>query len=779
MIMELINTSAPRGLKAGSRGFTTVAQTKGMPAWLSETLERLSGYRFVAEVVGSDTERNPIVYRHARLARGSESYSVLSRIAPCPTDYSGRSNRIAHHLVLDAREQVKAGPAWLVGRDDLFRSEWNEEPRMLDPLRNRPDADLKPARCRAWQRATGDAGWAGETLRRWLRRPDQPLYVRHLAGCEMLELLAEAAALLPSDLRWKLTFQTCVTDDVPTGVTCALRCVPQIAGVRTDIRGIAAHNTLDLVTRVAPADSEYAEKARRGELIATAVSASGGTRKVSVAASRATATPGTATALEEKSEIADAQYELVSLEDTTLGDGLSAGPVPHAPTPAVRDQRRRDLVMLAIGAVGAAVAMFAIAVGLKLLRSPETTDLQEIPRTVVEQSREETGIVEEQRQPGAAKRVASPPATQPVVENTDTLAHVSEQKSGVASMMSVDSSEVLQVPVEGLSAGGRVSAKESDLASAAESGVEPVRWTRAEITKDEFADFKFDPAIVVSIDEDAKLATDWLTDDGALQVAWLTSADGSPAEVRGWKLEDGQIIENPANPFGDASIENERKPVVELKTEPTPGGKLSVSFRVLAKEGLFAELAGLCIRHPSQNRAILMVRRSTQLDPIKLQEAQESDRSQDDAEGADTPKRDRYEGLGTVRNWNWVRGRNRLWEYTKKGSRYTAKRRGAARNETVFSVEIDDALSKDATIAVFITPKAMPEPADDDARFLKELRTALQRTNKEAQRLTTLPNVYGVPMIELVFPGRAEKKPAPQPSTDNPNSDRSKETTPR
>ena len=45
MSQELIYTSAPRGLRPGSRGFCTVMRTEGLPEPVVNRLEALSGYR--------------------------------------------------------------------------------------------------------------------------------------------------------------------------------------------------------------------------------------------------------------------------------------------------------------------------------------------------------------------------------------------------------------------------------------------------------------------------------------------------------------------------------------------------------------------------------------------------------------------------------------------------------------------------------------------------------------------------------------------------------------
>lgn len=746
--MELIHTSAPRGLKAGSRGFTTVAHTKGMPAWLSETLERLSGYRFVAEAAGPDAERNLIVYRHARLVRGSESFTVLSRIAPCSADYSGRSNRIAHHLILDVREHVTAGPAWLLGRDDLFRSEWNEEPRLLDPLRSLPDADVKPLPCRGWQHATGDAGWAGEMLRRWLDRPDQPLYVRHPADWGALGLLGEAAALLPPEQRWKLTFQTGVTDDLPTGMTCALRYVPQLAGVRANIRGIGAHNTLDLFARVTLGDSEYAQKARRGESVEAVISrAAAGARKVAVAAPRKEGTSEEPRALDEAAVTADTPYELAPLDDLPLDDGLSAAPAPCVPIPTVPQRRRPSWLVLA---AGAAVVLCAIVVGTKLF-SP---------------SREETGIVGKQRRPGAATQMASSTATQPTGEPAGTVTPESEQEDERENQTQPANNGAL----EGDSPSNSTTPEEfSPTPGNGQPTAKPVHWAESSIDTDDIKDFEFDRAVLVRQDEgDAELSGDWLTNDGALQVAWLAGPDGSKApifktpELSESNRDDRLQVLRIFGFWGDA-----RPPVAEVTASAKPQTeKLELSFEFL--DAADARLGGFCLRHPdpSEHRAILFLTNVPALDRLELEWV----------EANNGGEAGHYEGRGTVRNW--VQDRNRLWKYTRKRELRVAEFGNSSGREPPFRAEIQGRLNRECQqVRVFIAAEAMPEPADDDTWFLKQLRAALQPTNKkeQPQRLVTLPNVYGVPMIELIFPEPEEKDPASQPSPGDPNSHSSKE----
>src|SRR5437016_5585315 len=82
MSHELFYTSAPKGLRPGSRGFCTVASTEGLPAHLAEQIESLSAYRPLFPPLDARAKLNPIVYSHLRITGRSKTYHVLSRIGP-------------------------------------------------------------------------------------------------------------------------------------------------------------------------------------------------------------------------------------------------------------------------------------------------------------------------------------------------------------------------------------------------------------------------------------------------------------------------------------------------------------------------------------------------------------------------------------------------------------------------------------------------------------------------------------------------------------------------
>ncbi|MBE3071147.1 MAG: hypothetical protein IMZ66_13010, partial [Planctomycetes bacterium] len=216
MSSEMVYTSAPRGLKPHASGFCTVAATADMPAPLLGRLETLSGYEFRFDLSDAHAHLSPVNFAHTRLAAGDETLSVLSRVAFCGADHTGRASKIAHHVLLDADERLPGGPAWMLARMDgaVFRTEWTEEPRRLarQSLRTRlPAEPPPPAPAAAWQRLKGDAGWAGVLARAFRERPDVPAFVLFAPGTDVLTLFAEALAVLPPAERWNVGFATYYT----------------------------------------------------------------------------------------------------------------------------------------------------------------------------------------------------------------------------------------------------------------------------------------------------------------------------------------------------------------------------------------------------------------------------------------------------------------------------------------------------------------------------------------------------------------------------------------
>lgn len=206
MAWELVITSAPKGLKPGSSGFCPVLATRGIPPNLLDRLEALSGYRH--QEIGSGAGRNPVVWSHTIVRLGTETYHVLSRVADAGRDYSGRSNKLAHHLVLKQRECPPGGPAALLMTPGVMRDHWDGQVGWVDREVSVPSVVVQPQPCHFWAKVWGDAGWGGILASRVLSRPNDLLYFVYPDDVAMLQLFAESLALLPEASRWRVTFTT-------------------------------------------------------------------------------------------------------------------------------------------------------------------------------------------------------------------------------------------------------------------------------------------------------------------------------------------------------------------------------------------------------------------------------------------------------------------------------------------------------------------------------------------------------------------------------------------
>lgn len=268
MSFELYYTSAPRGLKRTSSGFCTVGATENMPAALQARLESLSSFPSACAAVEEQTPNGAAMYAHWKLDVGGRPHSILSRISPCGLDYSRRPNTLAYHRVLPPGEQPPAGPAWTMLQPGVMQTQWTGEPRRLPPAEAPPMDDAPPHPCRIWESITGDAGWAGVLAQACAARPAQPAHLIYPAGLDLLPLLEEAIALLPSAVRWNVTFSTCFTS-LPAGLGCTIRCVAADSILaRKLVKQPAAGLVLNLTQPLPPApQGEAAMAAREGSLI--------------------------------------------------------------------------------------------------------------------------------------------------------------------------------------------------------------------------------------------------------------------------------------------------------------------------------------------------------------------------------------------------------------------------------------------------------------------------------------------------------------------------------
>lgn len=199
MPLQLIFTSAPRGLVAGRSGFCTVARHASLSERLTQQLEALGTPHDVAE---GET------FTFRRLEAGSQTWYVLSRFVARGLDYSQRDNRLAHHVVFTAEEAaVLPPPAAVALRWNDWKDTWSEEPTWLKE-------DTRPLPLVAHPVLTPAAGWrefAGTGAKAaWLVNASGAASVSLLnppSSAQLLRLLAESSALL-GRAAWSATFTT-------------------------------------------------------------------------------------------------------------------------------------------------------------------------------------------------------------------------------------------------------------------------------------------------------------------------------------------------------------------------------------------------------------------------------------------------------------------------------------------------------------------------------------------------------------------------------------------
>ncbi|MSR29452.1 MAG: hypothetical protein EXS03_07770, partial [Phycisphaerales bacterium] len=267
MAHELYYTSAPRGLRPQTSGFCTVGMTAGFPAPFIPRLEALSGYKPPQE--GAEVSECPTAWSHWIVAAAGLDRHVLSAVGRTAPDHTGRSNKIAHHLLLHASELVSAGPAWLIGQHGVMESRWIGEPRVIDHERRLPAGhEMGSVRCSTWEGAGGDAGWAGVIANAALLDPSRPCSVVYPDGVDALALIQEAMLLLPAEWRWRVTFTSYFMQPV-----AGLRCTWRFCVDGTEAAAAArasSMNTIDLCLR-APCThtGKFIDMARTGRAEST------------------------------------------------------------------------------------------------------------------------------------------------------------------------------------------------------------------------------------------------------------------------------------------------------------------------------------------------------------------------------------------------------------------------------------------------------------------------------------------------------------------------------
>ncbi len=277
MARELIYTSFPKGVKPGVSGFCTVAVSPDLAPNMISRLEGLSGYRHLYMPGTPEAEFNPPNWSHVVISVGNTESHVVYRVADAGLDYTGRSNKLAHFIVLDKNDLAPCGPAAMLTTPGLIDVAFDQQVGTRPFTRPIPRQLVSPRPCLAWRQAAGDAGWAGELAQTaWTGKYACIVY---RPGMNVLALIQEAMALLPPERRWKTTFSTYYSK-LPTGIDCQWRCVA--AGTPEADQAIAevgAGLVIDLSNgALAPAaDSPAVTAARAGRMVLAPVAKSGGT----------------------------------------------------------------------------------------------------------------------------------------------------------------------------------------------------------------------------------------------------------------------------------------------------------------------------------------------------------------------------------------------------------------------------------------------------------------------------------------------------------------------
>ena len=248
---ELIYTSAPKGLIPGRSGFATVAMSEGMPPNLIVPLENLSGYNFTLRDGTFLPILNPPSCYYIKMRYGNQQLHVAGRVAPNGLDYSQRNNKIAHHILFESAEElenISGGVAGLFLKENVFRSEYTEDPMML-PFRKVPVClQMGSLPARTWAELSGHAGFAAYAAERFRENPDKPLYLIYPPGTsteQLLNLVMEVCALLNKNLRNYFTFST-YFGSCTASVDCFLRMIPDFSPLASNLRRFHKTDIIEL-----------------------------------------------------------------------------------------------------------------------------------------------------------------------------------------------------------------------------------------------------------------------------------------------------------------------------------------------------------------------------------------------------------------------------------------------------------------------------------------------------------------------------------------------------
>ena len=226
MAYELVYTSVPRGIRSGSSGFCTVAYTKGLAANVALLLESLSAYKAYFPHYDAKASLNPVSFSHCIYNNSGKELHILSRVCFYGTDYTDRSNKLAHHVVVDSEELggAASGPSSVFRQPELFRTTWEEEPQLFSRQAVIAAPTTPPRKAQCWETYSRDGGWAGKLAEQFMEDPRKTAFIifNPEVHTDTLKLVEEALLLLPPELRWQVTFNT-YFNTLPSNMSCNWR----------------------------------------------------------------------------------------------------------------------------------------------------------------------------------------------------------------------------------------------------------------------------------------------------------------------------------------------------------------------------------------------------------------------------------------------------------------------------------------------------------------------------------------------------------------------------
>ncbi len=258
MAQELVYTSSPKGIKAGSCGFCTVAYTEGMAFNHATLLEAYSAYLPVYQVFDDNAHLNPVSFSHYRYSTGANTIDIVSRVCYAGLDYTKRSNKIAHHIILEPAELSQSGPAdfiRLFSDSKSFIESWHKDPEILkQKILNEKIQKIKSLaspfrKSDSWKKVAGNEAWSAVLADAYLRDKNKASFVifdpeRH-SDSDRLSLIEESLMLLPPEDRWQLTFNTYFSA-LPQGTKCAWRFCVRNSDALKDARRTPGTVVIDL-----------------------------------------------------------------------------------------------------------------------------------------------------------------------------------------------------------------------------------------------------------------------------------------------------------------------------------------------------------------------------------------------------------------------------------------------------------------------------------------------------------------------------------------------------